>query len=143
MGDFNLRKWREFILSEDESSKEKRVVDIEDITLDMLKELFPTRYQNVHFIRPQTGEPYYRDKVQLPLGAGSYYDIGDSLALEQWRNQVKKSGFKQVTIDPSRAWNNFPARLVYSPEQLDRETRIGQGIAKYYSDKKPGEFQGD
>jgi hypothetical protein len=141
MGDFNLRKWREFILSEDESSKEKRVVNIEDVTFDMLKDLFPNKYQNVHFIRPQTGEPYYRDKVQLPLGAGSYYDIGDSLALEQWRNQVKKSGFKQVEINPPSA---FPsARLVYSPEQLDRETRIGQGIAKYYSDKKPGEFQGD
>ena len=142
MADFDTRKWREFILSEDESNKEKRVVNIEDVTLDMLKDLYPDQYRNVHFTRPDTGESFYRDHVRLPL-RGSYYEAGDSLALEQWRDRAKREGFKQITIDPSRAWNDFPVRLVYSPEQLDLSTRIGQGIAQYYSSKKPGEFQGD
>ena len=93
-----------------------------------------------HFIRPQTGEPFYRDNVRLPLGAGSYYEIGDSLVLEQWRDQIKKRDFEQVEINPSK----FPSvQLVYSPEQLEKERKIGQGIADYYSSKKPGEFQGD
>ena len=140
MGDFNLRKWREFIISEDINEGEKMVVNIEDITFDMLKDLFPNKYQNVHFIRPQTGEPFYRDNVRLPLGAGSYYEIGDSLALEQWLNQVKKGNFEQVEINPSKF---PPVQLVYSPEQLEKERKIGQGIADYYSSKKPGEFQGD
>ena len=140
MADFNTRKWREFIISEDINEGEKMVVNIEDITLDMLKDLFPEKYQNVHFIRPQTGEPFYRDNVRLPLGAGSYYEIGDSLALEQWRNQVKKGNFEQVEINPPKF---PPVQLVYSPEQLEKERKIGQGIADYYSSKKPGEFQGD
>jgi len=140
MGDFNIRKWREFIISEDINEEKNMVVNIEDITLDMLKDLFPNKYQNVHFIRPQTGEPFYRDNVRLPLGAGSYYEIGDSLVLEQWRDQIKKRDFEQVEINPSK----FPSvQLVYSPEQLEKERKIGQGIVDYYSSKKPGEFQGD
>jgi len=140
MADFNTRKWREFIISEDINEEKKMVVNIEDITLDMLKDLFPEKYQNVHFIRPQTGEPFYRDNVKLPLGAGSSYEVGDSLALEQWQYRVKKGNFEQVEIDPLK----YPfVKLVYNPEQLDRETKIGQGIAQYYSGKKPGEFQGD
>ena len=142
MGDFNLRKWREFILSEDTSNQEKMVVDIEDITLDMLKELFPTRYQNFT-INKATEEPFYRDFINLPFGSGNAQSIFGETALEQWRNKVKQRGFEQVTIDPSRAWNNFPVQLVYSPEQLEKEREIGQGIAQYYSNKKSGEFQGD
>jgi|GEM_PF-5306158 len=141
MGDFNLRKWREFILSEDTSNQEKMVVDIKDITLDMLKELFPTRYKD--FTLRNDEEPFYRDFVNLPLGSGKAQSIFGEKALEQWKNKVTSYGHDQITIDPSRAWNNFPIQLVYSPEQLEREREIGQGQADYYSSKKPGEFQGD
>lgn len=137
MGDFNLRKWREFIISEDINEGEKMVVNIEDITFDMLKDLFPNKYQKIHFIRPQTGEPFYRDNVKLPLGAGVYSEIGDSLALEQWKSKMGKYG--EVIIDTSLP---FPIQI-NNPEFTDLERKIKQDITGYYSSKKPGEFTGD
>ena len=94
-------------------------------------------------INKATEEPFYRDFINLPFGSGNAQSIFGETALEQWKNKAKQRGFEQVTIDPSRAWNNFPVQLVYSPEQLEKEREIGQGIAQYYSNKKSGEFQGD
>ena len=72
-------------------------ISLEDLDFETLKASFPNNYQKEKFIRPQTGEPYYEDSISFPNLDDSLMTIGDSLALEDWKDKTSRR-FGNVTI---------------------------------------------
>jgi len=63
---------------------------LDDLDFETLTAAFPEYYQNEKFIRPQTGEPYYSDNISFPNLDDSMSQIGDSEALEDWKDKVSR-----------------------------------------------------
>ena len=81
-------------------------VELNDLDFKTLKAAFPKYYQNEKFIRPQTGEPYYSDNISFPNLDDSMSQIGDSEALEDWKDKVSRR-FGNVEIvfnDEGKNW---------------------------------------
>tara|TARA_B100000767_G_C19316942_1_gene349943 strand:- start:12 stop:407 length:396 start_codon:yes stop_codon:yes gene_type:complete len=70
---------------------------LDDLDFETLKSAFPEYYQNEKFIRPQTGEPYYSDNISFPNLDDSMSQIGDSSALEDWKDKTSRR-FGNITI---------------------------------------------
>ena len=70
---------------------------LDDLDFETLKAAFPKYYQNEKFIRPQTGEPYYSDNISFPNLDDSMSQIGDSSALEDWKDKTSRR-FGNITI---------------------------------------------
>ena len=68
--------------------RQETIISLDDLTFDMLKQVFSDNYKDVHFIRPQTGEPYYRDAISLPNWDDSSTSIGDTVALNHWKEEM-------------------------------------------------------
>jgi len=77
--------------------KEVNGVELNDLDFKTLKAAFPKYYQNEKFIRPQTGEPYYSDNISFPNLDDSMSQIGDSSALEDWKDKTSRR-FGNITI---------------------------------------------
>jgi hypothetical protein len=76
-------------------------IRLEDLTFDMLKNAFPNNYQKEKFTRPQTDEPYYEDAISFPNLDDSMMEIGDSLALEDWKDKVsRRFGNVEIVLKP-------------------------------------------
>ena len=69
--------------------RQETIISLDDLTFDMLKQVFSDNYKDVHFIRPQTGEPYYRDAISLPNWDDSSTSIGDTVALNHWKEKMR------------------------------------------------------
>ena len=72
-------------------------ISLEDLDFETLKKSFPNKYKKEKFIRPQTDEPYYEDAVSFPNLDDSRMEIGDILALEDWKDKTSRR-FGNVTI---------------------------------------------
>ena len=68
--------------------RQETIISLDDLTFNMLKQVFSDNYKDVHFIRPQTGEPYYRDAISLPNWDDSSTSIGDTVALNHWKEEM-------------------------------------------------------
>ena len=79
------------------SSSEWIEIKLEDLDFETLKSAFPSNYQKEKFTRPQTDEPYYEDSISFPNLDDSMMEIGDSLALEDWKDKTSRR-FGNVTI---------------------------------------------
>jgi len=77
--------------------KEVNGVELNDLDFKTLKAAFPKYYQNEKFIRPQTGESYYSDNISFPNLDDSMSQIGDSSALEDWKDKTSRR-FGNITI---------------------------------------------
>ena len=89
---------------EDEGDVDEIFLD--DLDFETLKSFFPNSYQKVKFTRPQTDEPYYEDAISFPNLDDSMMEIGDSSALEDWKDKVSRQ-FGNVTIvfnDEGKNW---------------------------------------
>ena len=60
-------------------------VKVKDLTFDLLKDTFPTKYQD--FIGSDT-RPMYRDAIYLPKGDGSSKGIIDAIALDNYKEYI-------------------------------------------------------
>lgn len=76
MGDFNIRKWREFIISEDINEEKVEVINTEDITFELFTEL---------------GLP------MLPYSGGK--NIKTEEELGEWRNKMKEKGIEKFNLN--------------------------------------------
>jgi len=76
MGDFNLRKWREFIISEDINEEKVEVINTEDITFELFTEL---------------GSPI------LPYSG--VRKITNEEELENWKNEMEKKGIEKFSFN--------------------------------------------
>ena len=72
-------------------------ISLEDLNFETLKNSFPNNYQKEKFTRPQTGEPYYEDAISFPNLDDSMMSIGDSSALEDWKDKTSRR-FGNITI---------------------------------------------
>ena len=144
-------KWRKFVVGAliHEGIKEvggKYFVNVEDITLDMIKDIFPTKYQNIHFTREQPGGiegPYYRDSIGLPTGEGSTASIGDESTLALWKqNTLKRWGNVEMIIDPKGDKYGKYVKIE-DPKFQDSSDSYNKGVANYYKSKGHGDFTGD
>ena len=79
------------------SSSDPIETTLEDLTFEYIKKVFTDHYKDVHFTRPQTGEPYYRDSINLPNDDDTSTAIGDTEALEAWKEKTQKK-YGNVTI---------------------------------------------
>ena len=89
---------------EDEGDVDEIFLD--DLDFETLKSFFPNSYQKEKFTRPQTGEPYYEDAISFPNLDDSMMVIGDSSALEDWKDKVSRR-FGNVEIvfnDEGKNW---------------------------------------
>ena len=79
---------------------------LDDLDFETLKSFFPNSYQKEKFTRPQTNEPYYEDAISFPNLDDSTMEIGDSSALEDWKDKVSRR-FGNVEIvfnDEGKNW---------------------------------------
>ena len=84
-------------LYEQDSENGEIEISLEDLDFETLKKSFPNKYKKEKFIRPQTDEPYYEDAVSFPNLDDSRMEIGDILALEDWKDKTSRR-FGNVTI---------------------------------------------
>ena len=111
-------------------------VKVKDLTFDMLRNVFTSKYQN--FMDSEV-RPMYRDPVYLPKGDGSSNGIIDDIALDNYKEYIMdRVGDVEIILDPTTNKGR-----IEDPVFKDREERLGRGIQSYYDSKKPGEFTGD
>ena len=85
-------------------------IELEDLDFETLKSFFPKFYQNVKFTRTQSdGEegPYYEDAISFPNLDDSTMEIGDSSALEDWKDKVSRQFGNVEIIFNDEAKNSF------------------------------------
>ena len=136
----NQAKWRNFIVGAmlHEGVKQegdKYVVSISDLTFDLLKDTFPTKYQN---IKGTDTRPMYMgsDAILLPQGDGSSKRIVDTIALNDYKDYImSRVGNVEITLDPTTN-----KATIEDPKFKEREAGIGKSIAKDYG---RGEYEGD
>ena len=97
----NQAKWRNFIVGAMlhegvRQEGDKYIVSISDLTFDLLKDTFPTKYQNL--TGADTSRPMYRDAIYLPKGDGSSKGIIDAIALVRSASKIKS---------PANTFNNL------------------------------------
>ena len=95
-------------------------IDLEDLTFETLKEAFPNKYQQEKFTRPQTNEPYYSDSISFPNLDDSMMEIGDSSALEDWKDKVNRR-FGNVTIILKPDGKNWFDKVFVADEKFNQE----------------------
>ena len=94
-------------------------VELDDLDFKTLKAAFPKFYQKVKFTRPQTGEPVYSDAISFPNLDDSMMEIGDSSALEDWKDKVSRR-FGNVEIEfNDQAKNWFDRVFIHSDDFND------------------------
>jgi len=94
-------------------------IELKDLDFKTLKSFFPKFYQKEKFTRPQTGEPVYSDAISFPNLDDSMMEIGDSSALEDWKDKVLRR-FGNVTIEfNDEAKNWFDRVFVHSDDFND------------------------
>ena len=136
----NQAKWRNFIVGAmlHEGVKQegdKYIVSISDLTFDLLKDTFPTKYQNV---KGTDTRPMYMgsDAILLPQGDGSSKRIVDAIALDDYKDYImSRVGNVEITLDPTTN-----KATIEDPKFKEREAGIGKSIAKDYG---RGEYEGD
>jgi len=140
--DMNQSKWRNFIVGAMihegvRQEGDKYIVNVSDLTFDLLKDAFPTKYQN--FVDSEV-RPMYRDGVTLPKGDGSQSNIIDNVALEDYKDYIiSKVGDVEITLDPNaQMWSRMAT--IEDPKFKKREAGIGKEIAKDYG---TGKYEGD
>jgi len=136
----NQAKWRNFIVGAmlHEGVKQegdKYIVSISDLTFDLLKDTFPTKYQN---LKGTDTRPMYMgsDAILLPQGDGSSKRIVDAIALDDYKDYImSRVGNVEITLDPTTN-----KATIEDPKFKEREVGIGKSIAKDYG---RGEYEGD
>ena len=137
----NQSKWRNFIVGAmlHEGVKQegdKYIVSISDLTFDLLKDTFPTKYQNV---KGTDTRPMYMgsDAILLPQGDGSSKRIVDAIALDDYKDYImSRVGNVDIILDPTTN-----KATIEDPKYKEREDRLGKDIMSYYDE--PGRYQGD
>ena len=141
----NQEKWRNFIVGAMlhegvRQEGDKYIVSISDLTFDLLKDTFPTKYQNL--IGADTNRPMYRgsDAILLPQGDGSSKRIIDAIALEDYKDYImSRVGDVEIILNPNaKMWFNLAT--IEDPKFKKREAGIGKEIAKDYG---VGKYEGD
>ena len=131
-------KWRNFVVGamihEGVTQVEgKYAVNISDLTLDVIKDAFPNKYQR--FVDSPT-RPMYKDPVYLPQGDGSSKGIIDDASLNDYKDYImNRVGDVEIILDPSTN-----KATIEDPKFKKREAGIGKEIAKDYG---AGKYQGD
>lgn len=136
----NQSKWRNFIVGAmlHEGVKQegnKYIVSISDLTFDLLKDTFPTKYQNV---KGTDTRPMYMgsDAILLPQGDGSSKRIVDAIALDDYKDYImSRVGNVEIILDPTTN-----KATIEDPKFKEREAGIGKTIAKDYG---VGKYEGD
>ena len=95
-------------------------ISLEDLDFETLKNSFPNNYQKEKFTRPQTDEPYYEDAISFPNLDDSMMEIGDSLALEDWKDKVNRR-FGNVTIIFKPDGKNWFDKVFVDDEEFNQE----------------------
>ena len=138
----NHSKWRNFIVGAMihegvRQEGDKYIVNVSDLTFDLLKDAFPTKYQN---LRDSDVRPTYKDPVTLPKGDGSQQRIIDNVALEDYKDYIlSRVGDVEITLDPNaQMWSRMAT--IEDPKFKKREAGIGKEIAKDYG---TGKYEGD
>jgi len=138
----NQSKWRNFVAGAmlHEGVRQeggKYIVSISDLTFDLLKDTFPTKYQD---LLDSDVRPMYRDAVTLPKGDGSQQKIIDAIALDQYKDYImSRVGNVDIILDPTaKSWFNLAT--IEDPKYKEREDRLGKSIAKDYG---VGKYEGD
>ena len=139
----NQSKWRNFVVGAmlHEGVRQeggKYIVSISDLTFDLLKDTFPTKYQNL--TGADTSRPMYRDAITLPKGDGSQQKIIDAIALDDYKDYImSRVGNVDIILDPTaKSWFNLAT--IEDPKYKEREAGIGKTIAKDYG---VGKYEGD
>ena len=133
-------KWKNFVVGAmlHEGVKQengKYIVSISDLTFDLLKDTFPTKYLNV---KGTDTRPMYMgsDAILLPQGDGSSKRIVDAIALDDYKDYImSRVGNVEITLDPTTN-----KATIEDPKFKEREAGIGKSIAKDYG---RGEYEGD
>jgi len=137
----NQSKWRNFVVGAmlHEGVKQegsKYIVSISDLTFDLLKDTFPTKYQNLK--GADTNRPMYMgsDAINLPQGDGSSKKIIDNIALEDYKDYImSRVGNVDIILDPT-----INKATIEDPKFKKREAGIGKTISSYYG---KGRNEGD
>ena len=95
-------------------------ISLEDLDFELLKSAFPDKYQQEKFTRPQTDEPYYSDSISFPNLDDSTMEIGDSSALEDWKDKVNRR-FGNVTIILKPDGKNWFDKVFVDDEKFNQE----------------------
>ena len=134
----NQSKWRNFVVGAMlhegvRQEGDKYIVSISDLTFDLLKDTFPTKYQN--FMDSKV-RPMYRDAIYLPKGDGSSSGIIDAIALDNYKDYImSRVGNVDISLDPTTN-----KATIEDPKFKEREAEIGKSIAKDYG---RGGYEGD
>ena len=117
-------------------------IKLKDLTFDAIKKAFPNNYQKEKFTRPQTDEPYYEDAISFPNLDDSSMEIGDSSALEDYKNKIErffgnvtvvlkpdgKNWFDKVFIDDEKFNQSRDQLMRGKASAMKRDQELGRSI---------------
>tara|TARA_B100001559_G_C16206069_1_gene486651 strand:- start:196 stop:606 length:411 start_codon:yes stop_codon:yes gene_type:complete len=135
----NQSKWRNFIVGAMlhegvRQEGDKYIISISDLNFDLLKDAFPTKYQN---FKDSDVRPMFKDPIYLPQGDGSSKGIIDNVALEDYKDYImSRVGNVDIILDPTTN-----RATIEDPKYKKREAGIGKDIMSYYDDTE--RYQGD
>ena len=96
-------------------------VKVKDLTFDMLRKVFSSKYQN---LSKSDTRSIYKDPVYLPQGDGSSKGIIDDKALKAYKEYIiKRVGNVEIILDPTKN-----KATIEDQDFKDRESRIGKSI---------------
>ena len=95
-------------------------ISLEDLDFETLKNSFPNNYQKEKFTRPQTDEPYYEDAISFPNLDDTMMAIGDSLALDDWKDKTSRR-FGNVMIILKPDGKNWFDKVFVNDEKFNQE----------------------
>ena len=107
-------------LYEQDSENGEIEISLEDLDFETLKSSFPNNYQKEKFTRPQTDEPYYEDAISFPNLDDTMMSIGDSLALEDWKDKTSRR-FGNVMIILKPDGKNWFDKVFVNDEKFNQE----------------------
>ena len=117
-------------------------ISLKDLDFETLKKSFPNHYKKEKFIRPQTGEPYYEDAISFPNLDDTMMEIGDSSALEDYKNKIErffgnvtvvlkpdgKNWFDKVFIDDEKFNQSRDQLMRGKASAMKRDQELGRSI---------------
>ena len=105
-------------------------IELEDLDFETLKSFFPKFYQNEKFTRTQpNGEEgsYYSDSISFPNLDDSSMEIGDSSALEDWKDKVLRRFGNVEIVFNDEAKNSFDRVFVSDDDFNDARDEFIKG----------------
>ena len=146
MGNFNTTRWFKKQYIKEHVINESVLINLNDLTFDMVTDTFKDKYKNVHFTRMQPDGkegPSYRDAVHFPNPDDSLTLVGDMKAFEGWKEDtLQRYGKVDIELFPEEDTWFDKVKIKDEKFQKDKDDYSKAKAAYLDRERAAGRFTG-